>query len=303
MAIDESREEAAIDAADSDPSRTMTPDEAPAPEIAQPAGPSDDSSQRRQEAARIFALASERHRNGEIDDAVRGYVKALVLNPGSADIYNNLGVALRSQGKLHAAIACYQRPLALRPNRSDVYSNLGNALRELGHFNEAAANHQQAVNLMPDSAQAIYNLGLVLRDLGHLDEALACFDKALEIDPDFVYCHWDHSLALLLKGEFREGFSEYDWRWKLPHSPPRGYPQPLWDGAALDGRTIFVHQEQGLGDMIQFVRYLTMVKDRGGTVVVECQPELARLISTVSGADKVVIRGGSVPPSTSTPPF
>ena len=299
MAIDEPREEAALDAAGLDPPQTATPDEpsTPAPplEIAVAGKPSDDSSQRRQEAARVFALASERHRNGEIDDAVRGYAKALVLNPASADVYNNLGVALRAQGKLQAAIACYQRSLAMRPNHSDVYSNLGNALRELGHLNDAAANHQQAVHLSPDSSQAIYNLGLVLRDLGHLKEALACFDKALEIDPDFVYCHWDRSLALLLRGDFKEGFAEYDWRWKLPHNPTRGYTQPLWDGASLDGRTIFVHQEQGLGDMIQFVRYLPMVKERGGTVVVECQPELARLISTVRGADKVVIRGSSPP--------
>lgn len=296
MAVDEARDEAAFDAAEVTPPQTAAPDQGPPLEISTPAKPSGDSSHRYQEAARIFTLASERHRNGEIDDAVRGYIKALVLNPGSADVYNNLGVALRSQGKLQAAIACYQRSLALRPNHSDVYSNLGNALRELGHFNEAAANHQQAVHLMPDSAQAIYNLGLVQRDLGHLDEALACFDKALEIDPEFVYCHWDRSLALLLRGDFKEGFAEYDWRWKLPHNPPRGYSQPLWDGDALDGRTILVHQEQGLGDMIQFVRYLALVKERGGTVVVECQPELARLMSTVPGADKVVIRGSGAPP-------
>ncbi|MDP6120816.1 MAG: tetratricopeptide repeat protein [Rhodospirillales bacterium] len=167
-----------------------------------------------------------------------------------ADVYNNLGVALRAQGRLKAAFASYQRSLALRPDHSDVYSNLGNALRELGRLNDAAANHQQAVRLSPGSAQAIYNLGLILRDLGHLNEALACFDKALEIDPDFVYCHWDRFLALLLRGDFEEGFAEYEWRWKLPHNPPRGYTQPHWDGAALDGRTIFVHQEQGLGDMI-----------------------------------------------------
>jgi len=214
----------------------------------------------------------------------------------SAEVYNNLGVTLRSQGKLEAAIACYQRSLALRPNHPDVYSNLGNALRELGCLNEAIANHQQAVHLMPDSAQAIYNLGLGLRDLGLLDEALACFDKALEINPEFVYCHWDRSLALLLRGDFEEGFAEYEWRWKLPHNSSRGYPQPLWDGAALDGRTILVHQEQGLGDMIQFVRYLSMVKERGGTVVVECPSKLARLVSTVPGVDKVIIRGSGAPP-------
>ena len=120
MAIDEPTEELSFEVAGSD-----------APDITRPTKPSDDSSQRSQESARVFALASERHRNGEIDDAVRGYVKALVLNPGSADVYNNLGVALRAQGKLQAAIACYQRSLALRPNHSDVYSNLGNALREV----------------------------------------------------------------------------------------------------------------------------------------------------------------------------
>jgi len=250
---------------------------------------------REREAMRAFQAAAEHHRARRLDDAVKGYGKALMLNPRIPDVYNNLGVALRAQGKLEASIACYRRALALRPNNSGVYSNMGNALRELGRLEVAKASHQQAVKLAPTSPEAFYNLGLVLRDLGESDAAMSCFDRTLALNPDHVDCHWDRSLALLQKGELKDGFDEYEWRWKLERSPPRDYEQPEWDGGDFKGKTLLVHQEQGFGDMIQFARFLPMVKAKGGTVVVEAQPELASLFSTLDGVDKVVDKGAELP--------
>ena len=175
---------------------------------------------REREAMRAFQAAAEHHRARRLDEAVKGYGKALMLNPRLPDVYNNLGVALRAQGKLEAAIACYRRALSLRPNNSGVYSNMGNALRELGRLDVAKASHQQAVKLAPTSPEAFYNLGLVLRDLGEGAAALSCFDRTLTLNPEHVDCHWDRSLALLQKGDLEAGFEEYEWRWKLDRSPP-----------------------------------------------------------------------------------
>lgn len=250
---------------------------------------------REREAIRMFQRAAASHRAGDMAAAIDAYGKSLLLNPKQPDVYNNMGVALRSQGKLEAAIACYRRSLVLKPNNAGVYSNMGNALRESGRLETAMASHQQAVKLSPKSPEAYYNLGLVLRDLGQTDAALSCFDRALGLDENHVDCQWDRALTLLEMGKLKEGFAAYECRWNLERSPPRNFDVPMWDGSDLKGKTVLVHHEQGFGDMIQFARYLPMIKDRGGQVVVEAQPELAQLIGTVKGVDKVFNRDQKPP--------
>ncbi len=250
---------------------------------------------REREAVRMFGQGLEHHNNGDLEEAARIYGQALILDPRIPDIYNNLGVALRALGKLEASAACYQRSLALNPDHAGSYTNLGNVLRGLGRLDAAAASHRRAVELAPDEANTHYNLGLALRDLGRITEALQCFAKTLELNPDHPDCHWDRSLSLLQNGDLKEGFQEYEWRWKLSTNPPRAFEQPEWDGGDLGGKTILLHQEQGFGDMIHFARYIPMVKEKGGTVVVEMQPQLSRLISTIDGVAKVVNLGSDLP--------
>ncbi|MEO5335909.1 MAG: tetratricopeptide repeat protein [Magnetospirillum sp. WYHS-4] len=256
------------------------------------------SGMREREALRLFTLAADLHRQGRLDDAIKGYARALALDPRMADAYNNLGVALRSQKKFGAAVAAYRRSLTYRPDNPGVYSNLGNALRDANRMEESVAAHRRAVELADGSVEAVYNLALAQRDAGDLAAAMRGFEDVLRRQPDHVDCHWDRALGFLVTGDLKRGFEEYEWRWKLDRSPPRQFPQPAWDGSALKGRSLLVHQEQGFGDMIQFVRYLPILKRShpDSTVILECQPELARLFSGVPGADRVVVQGGSLPP-------
>ncbi|MGB0670389.1 MAG: tetratricopeptide repeat protein [Rhodospirillales bacterium] len=289
---------AAIAAAAPKPVPAPAPKAAPAaaaesapaePKVAVALGP------REREAIRLFTLAATHHRAGRLDDAIKGYGRALALNPRFPDIYNNLGVALRAQGKFDAAVACYRRALAMRPDNAGAYSNMGNALREMGRFLMALQCHQKAVSLRPNWAEGIYNLGLVHRDQGEPDKALAAFDQALKINPDYVDAHWDRSLCLLQKGDLALGFAEYDWRWKLPRNPARRFAAPRWRGGDLAGKTIYLHQEQGFGDVIQFLRYAKVLKKMGAKVICEVQPELLRLAQTVEGIDAVVTAEGPRP--------
>lgn len=250
---------------------------------------------REREAVRLFNNAAQMHRDGKLSEAIETYGKSLLLNPKQSDVYNNMGVALRSSQKLEAAVACYRRSLVLKPNNPGVYSNMGNALRELGRLEVALASHQQAVRLAPRSTEAYYNLGLVLRDLGQTDAALSCLEKAIALNENHVDCQWDRALTLLEMGRLEEGFEAYESRWQLDRSPPREFDKPRWDGSELKGKTVLVHHEQGFGDMIQFARYLPMIKARGGQVVVEVQPELARLMGSVEGVSKVFNRGQTPP--------
>ena len=240
------------------------------------------------EAARLFALASEHHRRGELAAALQGYANTVRHDRRHANAYNNMGVALRSMGKPEAAVACYDRALAFNPASAGTHSNLGNTLRELGRYALAATHHREAVKLAPQSAEAFYNLGLVLRDVGQLDDALTCFEKCLAIRSDHPDCLWDRALTLLMMGDFGRGFPAYEARWNLARTPKRRFRHPIWDGSDLDGRTIVLHHEQGFGDMIQFVRYVPLVAERGGVVVLEVQPQLSRLLEGVRGVGRLV---------------
>ena len=250
---------------------------------------------RHREAIRIFNSGLEHHKNGDLAAAIEAYGKALVLDPGAADTYNNLGVALRSTGKLRAAIACYRRGLVLHPNHPNIYSNMGNAYRELGHLQLSVASHHKAIKLNSKNAEAYYNLGLALRDLGQIQQSLRAFETTLQLNPTHAECRCDRSLTLLSMGDFKRGLDEYEWRWKLDRNPPRKFDKPIWNGSELKGKTLLIHQEQDIGDMIQFARYIPMIKDRGGRVILETQPELSRLMSTAPGVDGVTVCGSELP--------
>lgn len=258
-------------------------------------GPDQKMAVREREAVRMFIDGLARHNDGDLEEAARLYGQALALNPNIPDIYINLGVALRALGKPEASAACYHRALALSPDNASAYTNLGNVLRGLGQLEAAVANLRRAAELNPDSADIHYNLGLALRDTGQLDETLECFAKTLAMHPDHSGCHFDRALTLLQKGDLKQGFAEYEWRWKLGNNAPRDFSQPQWDGEALGGKTILLHAEQGFGDMIQFARYIALVKERGGTIIVEAQPPLSRLFSTIEGVGQVVNTGADLP--------
>ena len=133
------------------------------------------------------------------------------------------------------------------------------------------------------------NLGHALRDLGNLDEAFASYAEALRLKPDYADAHFNRSMALLLQGHFAEGWAEYDWRWRtatyLTQRQSRAaVAQREWDGSPLEGRSILLHAEQGLGDTIQFIRYVSLVKQQGaGKVMLACPPELRRLMEHCPG--------------------
>lgn len=235
---------------------------------------------------------------GRQEEAVACCRRALQMQPGSPDIHYNLGVALQDLGQFEGAVASYRQALQLRPSHAEAHNNLGNALRDLGRLEEAAVCFRQALQLRPTFPEALNNLGLYLADQRRPDEALTCFDQALQLRPEYAEAHYNRALIWLRKGDFSRGWPEYEWRWRCPYpdSPPRSFPQPRWDGAPLGGRTILLHDEQGLGDTLQFVRYCPVVQQRGGRVVLECQSPLVPLLARCRGIDQLVTRGDPLPP-------
>ena len=123
---------------------------------------------------------------------------------------------------------------------------------------------------------------------GRIDEALAAYDQAVRLRPDFAPARYNRSHAWLLLGDYARGWPEYEWRWKLAAVPLPSFPQPRWDGTSQPDRTILLDAEQGLGDTIQFIRYVPLVKERVGTIVLRCQKPLVRLLSAMPGIDRVI---------------
>src|SRR5207248_1410464 len=144
--------------------------------------------------------------------------------------------------------------------------------------------------------EAHNNLGNLLQALGRVDDALDEHEKAIQLRPNDASAHVYRAMAWLLAGNYEQGWPEYEWRWKTGTLPLRGFAQPVWDGSPLNGRTIVLHAEQGLGDTLQFVRYAALVKERGGKVVVLCPKALNRILASCPAVDQVVGEGATLPP-------
>src|SRR5215472_6175741 len=265
---------------------------------------------------------------GRLDEAVACYRKALALRPDTVEVLDNLAAALRAQGQLEAAAGCYERAIArtperveshiglgvvrreqgcledaivcfeqaltLAPDHPETRVNLGVALIDLGRPQEAIVHYERALALQPDRAETHNNLGIALERLGRQAEALACYDRALALTTDYPEAHFNRAHALLITGQFEEGWKEYEWRFVVARYD-RNFGRPLWSGDALGGRSILLHAEQGFGDTLQFLRYTPLVGERGGRVVLEVPGPLVRLARSVEGASQVVAVGEPLP--------
>lgn len=226
-------------------------------------------------------------------DAAAAYRQVLSRNPDSTQVHNLLGIALAHQGKSSEAIEHYQRALARDADYADPWNNLGNALHREGKLDEADAALRTAIRLKPNYAEAYNNLANVLLRQERFDEALVNYRMALRLNPDYANAHMNLGLTLLLRGDFANGWREYEWRRKTKDVKAREFSRPQWDGGALAGKTILLFAEQGLGDTLQFIRYSPLVERHGGTVVVECQPALVPLLR--GHVARLVARGQPLP--------
>jgi Flp pilus assembly protein TadD len=229
-------------------------------------------------------------------EAIGHFEEAVRRKPDYYEGYNNLGLALTEVGQLGEAAVILRQAVRLRPETPEPYSNLGLALEALGRFDEAEACHERALRINPHYAEGHANLAGVYRLQGRLEEAAAGYQQALRLQPDSASTHWNRSLVWLQMGHYTDGWREYEWRWRRNAWPPRRFARPQWDGSPLEGRTILLHMEQGLGDMIQFIRYAPLVQESGGTVVVECPAFLVPLFSCCPGIDRLVPERDTLPP-------
>jgi tetratricopeptide (TPR) repeat protein len=225
-------------------------------------------------------------------EALPHYETALQQEPGRADAQKGYGEALRKVGRLVDSETTFREVRDRFPQLAESHNDLGNPLHELGRYQEAIACYRHAIELNPNYPDAHANLGNVMRDLGRIDEAETCLQTAIRLKPDFAEAHFNLGTVHLVSGRLATGWPEFEWRFEC--FPKRRLPKPRWQGEKLSGRTLLVHAEQGIGDTIQFCRFVPAL-GRQAKVVLEVQPSLTRLLADLPGIAQIVAQGDALP--------
>jgi tetratricopeptide (TPR) repeat protein len=218
------------------------------------------------------------------------------LYPNTAEVHGMLGNAYALAGVLDPAVNSFRRTVALNPNLGVAHFGLGSALAHQGKAAESIPAFREAIRLNYPAAHC--NLGVALALVGELEPAAAELREAIALNPDDAVAHWNFGILMLLQGNWRDGWLEYEWRWRwnLFPSARRDFKLPEWRGQEIGGQTLLIHAEQGFGDTIQFIRYLPLVAARGARIIMECQPELLPLFRKIPG-DQTWVRAGDPLPA------
>ncbi len=264
--------------------------------------------------------------------AAGAFYKALKLQPGYAGAHNNLGLALNSLGRHDEALEQFRAGIASDPNFTLARFNLGTTLDKLNRTAEAIESLEAVARSQPAFAPAQYSLGNAYANVNRLTQAVASLEKAVELDPtfalawqdlgtmrydlgqyasageafetatqlrpDLALAQYNRGLVALMQGDFERGFDGYEWRWNVWPRPK--VEAPAWRGGStpLAGKRVLIHAEQGLGDTLQFVRYVPQLTALGARVLLEVQAPLARLIAPSAAAwgVELLTRGEPQPP-------
>jgi hypothetical protein len=248
----------------------------------------------------LYEQALDAARGQRFERAVELYDAALQLNPAHAETHYKRGNALRSLGLLDAAIVSYGLAIDSKANYAYAYCNLGVALQALGSMPAALLSYDRAIALDPTDAISHYNRALLMQDTLRWDEALQSYDRAIELDPRFADAQYNRAVMQLFCGDFEHGWRNFEWRWKnaerLGFGTERGFPQPLWLGETdIAGKRVLVHSEGGLGDTVQFCRYIPLLAARGAIVYLEIQAPLRGVLAGIQGVSKVISKGEAPP--------
>ena len=238
------------------------------------------------------------HMLGDFLNGVTLIQKAISLNSQNSDYFSNLSVAFIGLKNFAQALECCEMALSLNPSNFGALNNKGLAFRGLMRLDDAATSFSKAVSLTPGFANALANLGHVCADRNQLQEAIAWYKKALTIQSKHPESSLGMAFAILRSGELRQGFEWYECRWSDPiaaSNRPR-YAQPLWLGdIELLGKTILLYGEQGIGDTVQFIRYVPIIASMGARVLLIVHPSLWRLFRCLEGVDLFVGQKSELP--------
>lgn len=224
-------------------------------------------------------------------EAIEDFDQFLNHKSDYADAYLNRGLAYWHLGELERALSDYDKAIVINPSSAEALNNKAHTLKDMGRFDDAIKFYEQSIEVNQNYVDALSNLGVLYYQLKNYDKALHSYEAALQINPQYPNAYRNKSHLKLLCGDFEEGWSLHEWRWKVDpmKNSLRHYDSPLWLGKeSINGKVIYVYYEQGLGDTIQFCRYIPMLESLGAEVIFETQKELLELMGSLSSTIKIV---------------
>jgi tetratricopeptide (TPR) repeat protein len=251
-------------------------------------------------AAALYNRGVLLERTDRAHEALASYTSAIAAQPEFAEAHYNRAGVLKVLGELEAALESYDRAIAVRADHARAYANRGVVLQELRRFDAALESYDRAIALRPDYAEAWFNRGTLHRQLARWEAALASYERAIAIRPDYAEAHYERAGLLLSHGDYSNGWREYEWRWQCANravlGEERSFGVPLWLGReSIAGRRLLVHGEQGLGDTLQFCRFIQRLAVLGAIVIFEVPAPLAALLASLDGVTELVVRGSPLP--------
>ena len=247
---------------------------------------------------RVLETGNAYSNDGDVLRAIDCCGSALRLDPDSGDAWNNLGNLFLRLNDARGAVSCYQNSVRLQPFEAAAHYGLGRSLNLIGRHELALEHLSTASKLNPRHADTLVNLGNAHHYLGHFEEALRCFDSALPLSHRPAEVHVNRAMVLLNGGNFRDGWREFEYRWETPSFrayKKRPFRNSQWRGEPLRGKRILLHGEQGLGDAIQFSRFIPEVFARGAEIFLEVKAPLKELMTSLIEPDHIIVLGEPVP--------
>lgn len=232
------------------------------------------------------------------DKAIKLLELALQIKPDDAATLNNYGVILTEVNRTNDSYEVLDKATNIKPDYAEAYSNKGNTLKLLEKYDDAVKAYSKAIQLKPNYAEAYNNRGVIYKELSQMNLALKDLKKAISLKPDYPEANSTMGVTLLLTGNFSKGWEQYEWRWKDLSDPSviRSFKQPLWDGKkSLKDKSILLYSEQGLGDTIQFSRYILLIKALGAKVILETHKELLNIVGSIDSNITVILIGQTLP--------
>lgn len=235
---------------------------------------------------------------GLLRKAIGDFTEVLKEHPDNFEALIARGITFGQTNQFKKSISDFCTVIKLDPNHAKAYYNRGVAYEKMYEFEAAVRDYSIAIKLNPHDYKAYNNRGVVRRENKHYGAALKDFEKSTKINPDFAEGYYNKSLTLLSVGNLREGFELYEHRWRTAHfqAKVRPFTQPLWLGKEeLKGKTILLHSEQGLGDSIQFCRYIRFFEYLECRVLLEIEKPLMDIMECLLPKEHIFEKNSHLP--------
>ena len=246
---------------------------------------------------KLYQRALTLHHEGKFKEAESVYKTLLDFFPNQVEVLTPFATLMMQMGSHQEGVKQLKKSLSINPRQPGALYNLGVELQKQGQLEEALNCYQQALQLEPQNMNAWLNRGNTLKDLQRHQEAIQSFDQAIRLNPNAPSVHWNKALTEISLGNYEQGWKLYEWGWPAgERGTPRKFSQPTWLGEEnIAGKTLFIYPEQGLGDFIQFCRYVPMVEALGAKVILEVPKPLISLVKTLKGNFSIVEEGQALP--------